>query len=119
MKRVLPFLIVLAASAAYAQPAAPPVTPPQQAAPTGASGTAQTPPVPGVKAWYDQLADKPIEEEGTFWLPKAVNQAADESFLLGDHGENEIIMRRAWRQKAERGLVALVPTFSKQPSGTD
>jgi cytochrome c oxidase subunit 2 len=44
-------------------------------APAGAKGT-QT------KAWYDILADKPIEEEGTFWMPKAVNRAADESDMM-------------------------------------
>jgi cytochrome c oxidase subunit 2 len=44
-------------------------------APAGAKG-------PQPKAWYDVLADKPIEEEGTFWLPKAVNQAADESDMM-------------------------------------
>src|SRR4051812_13840653 len=37
---------------------------------------------PQPKAWYDVLADKPIEEEGTFWMPKAVNAAADESDMM-------------------------------------
>src|SRR4051812_37406467 len=37
---------------------------------------------PQPKAWYDVLADKPIEEEGTFWMPKAVNMAADESDMM-------------------------------------
>ena len=37
---------------------------------------------PKVKAWYDVLADKPIEEQGTFWMPRAVNQVADESDLM-------------------------------------
>ena len=32
-----------------------------------------------VKAWYDVEADHPIEEQGTFWMPKAVNEAANES----------------------------------------
>ena len=32
-----------------------------------------------LKGWYDVLADLPIQEEGTFWMPKAVNLAADES----------------------------------------
>jgi cytochrome c oxidase subunit II len=86
MKRVLPFLIVLAAAVAYAQPAAPPVNPPQQttteAGSAGGAPPAATPPKTGVKAWYDQLADRPIEEQGTFWLPKAVNQAADESDMM-------------------------------------
>ncbi|HEY1558460.1 MAG TPA: cytochrome c oxidase subunit II, partial [Kofleriaceae bacterium] len=42
---------------------------------TGGGATAQL----SLKAWYDVLADKQIEEEGTFWMPKAVNLAADES----------------------------------------
>src|SRR3954468_12826043 len=32
------------------------------------SGTAVQP--PGEVAWYDKLANKEIEEEGTFWMPK-------------------------------------------------
>jgi cytochrome c oxidase subunit 2 len=35
-----------------------------------------------VKGWYDVLADLPIQEEGNFWLPKAVNEAADDSDLM-------------------------------------
>jgi cytochrome c oxidase subunit 2 len=31
------------------------------------------------KSWYDVLADQPIEETGTFWMPKSVNLAADGS----------------------------------------
>jgi cytochrome c oxidase subunit 2 len=37
---------------------------------------------PGGKAWYDVLANRPIEEEGTFWMPKAVNAAAAESDVM-------------------------------------
>ena len=33
-------------------------------------------------AWYETLANKEIEEEGTFWLPKAVNSAADDSDFM-------------------------------------
>jgi len=29
------------------------------------------------KAWYEELADRPIDEDGNFWLPKAVNLEAD------------------------------------------
>src|SRR5262245_33362266 len=46
---------------------------------------ATTPPAPGGAAgvaWYDVLANKPIEESGTFWMPKSVNQAADDSDLM-------------------------------------
>jgi cytochrome c oxidase subunit 2 len=37
---------------------------------------------PAGPAWYDVLANKPIEEEGNFWMPKAVNEAADESDMM-------------------------------------
>jgi cytochrome c oxidase subunit 2 len=46
------------------------------------SGSAAVAKGPQVEPWYDVLADKPIEEEGTFWMPKAVNQAADESDMM-------------------------------------
>ena len=36
----------------------------------------------GGAAWYDILANKPIEEEGTFWMPKSVNEPADDSDLM-------------------------------------
>src|SRR5688572_17235699 len=42
----------------------------------GAAGGA-----PGI-AWFDALANKPIEEEGNFWMPKSVNLAADDSDLM-------------------------------------
>jgi cytochrome c oxidase subunit II len=48
----------------------------------GAGSAAAAPAKPVGKAWYDVLADKPIEEEGNFWLPKAVNKAADDSDLM-------------------------------------
>lgn len=56
-------------------------------------GEAQVPPAatgqpaPGAQAsggvaWYDKLANKEIEEEGNFWMPKAVNSAADDSDFM-------------------------------------
>lgn len=30
-----------------------------------------------VKAWYELLADRPIDEDGNFWMPKSVNIEAD------------------------------------------
>ncbi len=33
-------------------------------------------------AWYDVLANKEVQEEGTFWMPKSVNEAADESDMM-------------------------------------
>ena len=47
------------------------------------------------------------------------DNAADESFLLGNDGENEIIMRRAGRQKTQSGLVALMPAFAPKPARAD
>ncbi len=46
------------------------------------AGSAAVAKGPGVKAWYDVLADKPIEEAGTFWMPKSVNLAADDSDMM-------------------------------------
>lgn len=47
---------------------------------TPATGPAST--TSGQKAWYDILANRPIDEEGTFWMPKAVNQAAEDSDMM-------------------------------------
>jgi len=81
MKRLLPVLVVLAVSAtAHAQqPAA------GSAAPAPAAGSAAPAPAaaaPAGPAWYDTMANRPIEEEGTFWMPKAVNLAADETDVM-------------------------------------
>lgn len=51
------------------------------AAPAGAGSGAPAAAASNV-AWYDALANKPVEEEGTFWMPKSVNQAADESDMM-------------------------------------
>jgi len=50
------------------------------AAGSGAGSAAAAP--TGAVPWYDALANKDIEESGTFWMPKAVNQAADESDMM-------------------------------------
>jgi cytochrome c oxidase subunit 2 len=47
----------------------------------GTDSAAPAAPAGGI-AWYDVLANKPIEEEGTFWMPKSVNEAADDSDLM-------------------------------------
>ena len=47
----------------------------------GGQGSAAGAPSAGI-AWYDVLANKHIEEEGTFWMPKSVNKAADDSDLM-------------------------------------
>ena len=59
----------------------------QGTGPPGAQspGTSTQPGAPGGAAgvaWYDVLANKPIEEDGTFWMPKSVNLAADDSDLM-------------------------------------
>jgi cytochrome c oxidase subunit 2 len=60
---------------------APPATA-QAAAGSAGSAAGSAASKPQAKAWYDVLADKPIEEQGTFWMPRAVNQVADESDLM-------------------------------------
>lgn len=108
MKRIIPLILALCvAGVAYAQPAtapapaaptnpAPPVNPVNKGAAqgTGPQGTVspgpQTNPpaaAPGAakkgqKAWYDLEAERPIQEQGTFWLPKSVNLAADGSDMM-------------------------------------
>ena len=47
-----------------------------------------------------RLAGGPDSCEQDHRVKREHGHAADESFLLGNHGENEIIMRRTWRQKA-------------------
>ena len=96
VKAIIRTLVVVAlcfGAAAHAQPAAGSADSGSAAAGSAAAGSAAagsaaagsaaapaaTPGGPKVKAWYDQLADLPIQEEGTFWMPKAVNLAADES----------------------------------------
>jgi cytochrome c oxidase subunit 2 len=76
-----------AGSATNPIPGGPPTgsaTPPAPTAPgTPAAPGATPPPAAGPTiAWYDQLANLPIQEEGTFWMPKAVNLAADESDMM-------------------------------------
>ena len=54
------------------------------AATTGAGSAAPVGGLPatGGKAWYDVLANRPIDEKGTFWMPRAVNAAADQSDMM-------------------------------------
>jgi len=72
-----------AGSAAPAAPAAEPATP---AAAPAAPAAAPAAPAAGAPAptaaWYDVLANKPVDEAGTFWMPKAVNEPADESDVM-------------------------------------
>lgn len=68
-------------AAGSATPAATGSAAPTATAPAAGAGSAAAEPSGGV-AWYDKLANKEIEEEGTFWMPKAVNKAADESDIM-------------------------------------
>ncbi|HLL20839.1 MAG TPA: cytochrome c oxidase subunit II, partial [Kofleriaceae bacterium] len=46
----------------------------------GASAPAPTAPgADGTRKWYDELANREIQEDGTFWMPRAVNSVADDS----------------------------------------
>ena len=56
-----------------AEKQAPPQTTPPAPAPAPAAAGAPA------KTWYDELAARPIMEEGTFWMPKSVNAVADDS----------------------------------------
>ena len=47
------------------------------------------------------------------------HDGADESFLLGNDGENEIIWSFFLRQKSQRDLVTLAPAFAQQSAGAD
>ncbi len=35
-----------------------------------------------VRPWYDIMAERPVEEAGTFWMPNAVNAEADDSDMM-------------------------------------
>jgi cytochrome c oxidase subunit 2 len=73
-------IVLCVAGTAHAQQPTP--TPTPAGATAGSAAPAAAAAGPKVKAWYEQLADRPIQEEGNFWLPKAVNLAADESDLM-------------------------------------
>src|SRR5579859_3575299 len=63
-----------------------------------------------------RLAGGPQPSEEYRSIQRQHYHAADESFLLGNNGENEIIMRRARRQKTQGGLIASMPALPCQPS---
>ena len=48
----------------------------------GAPAAAAAPAAPAGLPWYEELANKPIEESGNFWFPKAVNKATDSSDMM-------------------------------------
>ena len=47
------------------------------------------------------------------------DHAADESFLLGNDGENEVVVRHCPRQVPQGILRALPPAFARQPARAD
>jgi cytochrome c oxidase subunit II len=47
------------------------------AAPAAGSAAAAAPAAAAPESWYQQLAHRPIDEDGNFWMPKAVNLEAD------------------------------------------
>jgi hypothetical protein len=72
-----------AAPAAGAPAAAPAPAPADGAAPAPAAGAAPAAaPAPLAPAWYEELASKPHELGGNFWVPEAVNLAGDGSDAL-------------------------------------
>ncbi|HEY5937511.1 MAG TPA: cytochrome c oxidase subunit II [Kofleriaceae bacterium] len=71
-------------------PAAPPVVTQDKQAPvqSGSAAPTQSPPAAGSAApaagsaapavtWFEALANRPIDEDGNFWMPRAVNKEAD------------------------------------------
>ena len=86
------------ASTPAASPPAPPVVTKDHQAPvqSGSAAPTQSPPAAGAGggsaapaaagsaaapapqvAWYEELANHPIDEDGNFWMPRAVNKEAD------------------------------------------
>ncbi len=53
---------------------------PAPAAGAGSGSAAASGPVE--IAWYDKLVQRPVEESGNFWMPKAVNDVADDSDFM-------------------------------------
>ena len=47
---------------------------------SGAGSAAGT--APGEMAWYDKLVNKPVHEEGNYWMPKSVNTVTDDSDFM-------------------------------------
>jgi cytochrome c oxidase subunit II len=87
MKAIIRTLVVATAvvwlgTLALAQPA-----PAPEPAPAGDPAAAPAPAAAGADAspgitWYEELANRPIQEEGNFWMPKSVNRAADASDFM-------------------------------------
>ncbi|MBP9088084.1 MAG: cytochrome c oxidase subunit II [Kofleriaceae bacterium] len=70
--------LTLTTATSLAQPAATAEVAPAAAAPVAAAPTAPAPP----KMWFDTLAEQPWETSSNFWMPKAVNKAANSSDVM-------------------------------------
>ncbi|HEY4177440.1 MAG TPA: cytochrome c oxidase subunit II [Kofleriaceae bacterium] len=68
-----------AGSGSSAAPAAGSAAP---AAGSAAPAAGSAAPAAEAMPWYDVLANKPVDEAGNFWFPKAVNKIADESDMM-------------------------------------
>jgi cytochrome c oxidase subunit II len=87
LSKFMPIVILMmlvGVGSALAQPAANPTPAPVVAAPTTApvAGAPAEAPVPESTMWYQKLADQPWEQNENFWMPKAVNSAADDSDMM-------------------------------------
>ena len=75
-------MLVFGSQDSAAQPAGAPPEAGAPAAPAGAPeagapAAAAATPAPDAPLWYEELADRPIDEDGNFWMPKSVNKEAD------------------------------------------
>jgi cytochrome c oxidase subunit 2 len=52
---------------------------PESGKPPVAGAPAPAAPAPAALQWWEELANRPVMEEGTFWMPKSVNKIADDS----------------------------------------
>ena len=66
-----------------------------------------------------RLAGDPDPGEQDHRVQREHDHAADESFLLGNDGEDEVVVRHGPRQVAQGILGALPPAFARQPAGAD
>ena len=66
-----------------------------------------------------RLAGDSESGEQNHRIEREHDHAADESFLLGNDGENEVVVRHGPRQITQGILRALPPAFARQPAGAD
>ena len=66
-----------------------------------------------------RLAGDSDSGEQNHRIQREHDHAADESFLLGNDGENEVVVRHRPRQVSQGVLRALPPAFARQPARAD